>query len=34
MEHALGAGVAGNHALVVVVRMMGQRLDGGPIAGP
>jgi hypothetical protein len=34
MKHALGAGVAGHHALAVVVRMMGQRLDGGPIAGP
>ncbi len=33
LEHALGAGIALDHALVIVVGMMGQRLDGGAVAG-
>src|SRR5439155_17859603 len=32
LEHALGAGIALDHALVIVVGVMGQRLDGGAIA--
>ena len=32
-EYAFGARIVGDHALVVVVRVMGQRLDGGGVAG-
>ncbi|MGY3359004.1 hypothetical protein ACVWZK_005667 [Bradyrhizobium sp. GM0.4] len=31
LEHALGAGITLDHALVVIIGVMGQRLDGGAI---
>ena len=33
LEHAFGAGIVGDHALVIVVGVMRQRFDGGAIAG-
>ena len=33
LEHALGAGIAFDHAFVIVVGMMRQRFDGGAVAG-
>ncbi len=33
MKHAFGAGIARDHPLVVVVGVMGQRFDGGAVAG-
>ena len=33
MKHALGAGIAGDHALAVVIGVMGEHLDGDEIAG-
>ena len=33
VKHALGAGIIGDHPLVIVIGVMGQRLDGGAVAG-
>ena len=33
VEHAFGAGIACDHAFIVVVGVMRQRLDGGTVAG-
>ncbi len=33
VEHAFGAGIVRDHALVIVIGVMGQRFDGGAVAG-
>ena len=33
VKHAFGAGIVGDHALVIVIGVMRQRFDGGAVAG-